>query len=233
MKKIGLVVAMEEEMQEIYATLGKLLKIEQKGLLKVSIFENNGTELFLIGSGIGEISAAIAATVLINEYKVGAIVNFGVVGSISGKYKSKDIVVVNEIVHYDFTFSVSDQEQYGKYAFNRNCFVNRIDDNTQSMAENVLQDIPKARLATADKFVDSAKFKNELLHRFEADICDMESMGLYLACRNWNVPLFMIKAVSDNADESAQAAFDEIINNGVNFYIKAVNKLIAELKNID
>lgn len=233
MKKIGLVVAMEEEMREIYATLGKLLKIEQRGLLKISIFDNNGMELYLIGSGIGEISAAIAATVLINEYKVDAIINFGVVGSISGKYKSKDIVVVDEIVHYDFTFSVSDKEQYGKYTFNRNSFVNKIDDNALKVTDNVLSGIPKARLATADKFIDSAKFKNELLQRFGADICDMESMGLFLACRNWSVPLFMIKAVSDDADESAQLSFDEIINSGVKFYIKAVNQLIGELKKID
>lgn len=232
MRKIGLVVAMEEEMSEIYGKLGKFIAIEEKGALKISIFENDGVSLYLIGSGIGEIAAAIATSILINEYSVEAIINFGVVGALNSKYKSKDVVFVNEVVHYDFTFSVSDETQYGKYAFNRNNFVNKIDEQTIGLAQKALGEIPHVRLATADKFVDSAKLKNVLVEKFQADICDMESMGLYIACRNWAIPLFMIKAVSDDADETAQISFEEIIKGGVNFYIVAVKKLIEILKSI-
>lgn len=232
MRKIGLVVAMEEEMSEIYSKLGKFVAMEDKGALKVSIFENDGVTLYLIGSGIGEIAAAVATTILISEYCVEAIINFGVVGSLNKKYRAKDVVFVNEVVHYDFTFSASDEAQYGKYAFNRNSFVNIIDEEVVGLAQTALGDIPKVRLATADKFVDSAKLKKVLVEKFHADICDMESMGLYIACRNWGIPLFMIKAVSDDADESAQISFEEIITGGVNFYIAAVRNLIEILKTV-
>lgn len=225
MKKIGLVVAMEGEMREIYDTLGEIERVEICGELKVTIYNAHEARLYMVSSGIGEISATMATTLLIVKYGVEAIINFGLVGSLSSRYRRGDNIMVKEVVHYDFALS-SDKDACGKYPFNRESFVNRIA-HIEKIAKEL--DLPTCRIASGDKFIEDSEFKQWLVNQFSAEICDMESMGIYIAARNWNVPLYMIKSVSDNADETAQIDFMGTLEQGVTAYIAVVHRLIKLL----
>ena len=89
--------------------------------------------------------------------------------------------------------------------------------------------LPKVRIASGDKFVNDSAFKNMLVERFSCDICDMESAGLFFVCERYNLPLIMVKCVSDNADESADESFNEAINAGVGQYVACVKELLKQL----
>lgn len=230
MKNIGLVVALEEEFRHIINEFGGKKGERKIGNIKVMELEYNGIRLYLAETGVGEISASIATMCLILECKVDAIINFGVVGSLKSEYKAGDTVLVNEIVHYDFTASLSDPDKWGKYLFKRESFVHEIDADTIALIKNTLgESVRLVRIATGDKFINDSEMKNWLVSHFDCCICDMESMGIYLACRNANIPLIMVKSVSDNADESADMDFYEVVKLGVSYYIDAVKKIIAAL----
>lgn len=233
MKKIGLVVALEEEFRHIIKEFGGKKAERKIGNIKIMELEFNNTQLFLAETGVGEISASMATMCLILECKVDAVINFGVVGSLKPDYKAGDTVIVNEIVHYDFTASLSDPESWGKYLFQRDSFVHKINVDTIELIKSALgENVRLVRIATGDKFINDSEMKDWLVSHFDCCICDMESMGIYLACRNADIPLIMVKSVSDNADESADMDFNEVVKLGVSYYIDAVKKIVSALSEL-
>lgn len=226
---IGLVVAMAEEQKHLYGSLGEIVQIYEFKNIKVTEFAYKNSKIFMADSGIGEISAALATQLLILKFGVQVIINFGVVGSLTRELGCKDIAYVNEIVHYDFSLQLSDKNSFGKYPFQRDSFIFKANDEMLSLAKAVVGDYKLARIVSGDKFIDDSNVKNWLINQFGGEICDMESAGICLTCRNHNIPFLMIKAVSDNADEEAAESFSAIVEHGVTFYIDAIKKLLASI----
>lgn len=60
---------------------------------------------------------------------------------------------------------------------------------------------PQLVLATGDLFVSDTVTRDELAQR--ADLVDMEGYAVVLACQSFDVPVRLVKHVSDDADEGA------------------------------
>ena len=54
------------------------------------------------------------------------------------------------------------------------------------------------------------KEKREIHETFNADICDMESVGIVLTCELNNIPCLMLKGVSDGLTGGAGEFFEEL-----------------------
>ena len=180
-------------------------------------------------SGVGEIAAALSAQMLIVKFNVDFILNFGVVGGLSNKIGCGEVVYVGDIVHYDFTTSYKDKNKAGKYLFQPDSFVFNANKQMLELAKIIIGDKKVVRIVSGDKFVDDNEFRDWLINHFGGEICDMESAGIYFACKNHNVPFLMIKAVSDSADDNANEDFQATIDAGVTFYVDAVKTLIDYL----
>ena len=226
---IGLVVAMPEEATHIYDKLGLFIEEKTKGKFTVRTYSHDDKIIHIIGSGIGEISGALATQFLIMNYAVDYIIIFGVVGSLNPNYKCLDIVAVNEIVHYDFSLDTTKSDSYGKYPFQRNKAEFQTDRGLLDIAKKVNPNLPTVKIASGDKFVADKNLRQWIIDSFHADICDMESMGIYYACNLHNIPCLFIKTVSDNADSEANISFEKVISNGVSAYVDLVMKIIDKL----
>lgn len=225
--KIGLVAALIDEAKNLYSKLGELIEVKTCGGYTVRHYTSGSHNLYLVISGVGEINAALATQYLILSYDVDCIVNFGVVGSLSSSLKAGDVVLADEVVHYDFTVSANQTEKYGYY-IGAEDFYFKVDGSFMSKLP-LLASISKVRIASADKFVNDSRLKEWIVNSFDCKICDMESAGIFFAAKTANVPLLLIKSVSDNADESADCDFQSIVENGVDFYIDLINQLIASI----
>lgn len=229
-KRIGMVVALIEEQQHLIKSFGVFVKNYQFGEIKVSEFDYNDCKIFMADSGVGEIHAALSTQMLILKFDVDVILNFGVVGSLSDNLNCGGVAYVGEIVHHDFTTSYKDRDnKAGKYLFQLDSFIFEADKQMLELAKKVIGDKKVVRIVSGDKFVDDNTFRDWLINIFAGEICDMESAGIYFACRNHNVPFLMIKAVSDSADDNANEDFAATIDAGVTFYVDAVKKLIDYL----
>ena len=69
-KKIGLVVAMDKEITPFLQSLVQTKNELSVGNYKITNFEINGKEIYLIKSGIGEIFASSATQLLITKFGV-------------------------------------------------------------------------------------------------------------------------------------------------------------------
>lgn len=225
-KRIGMVVALFEEQEHLIGAFGKRVKMHKFGEIKISEYDYNNCKIYMADSGVGEISAALSTQLLILKFNVEVILNFGVVGGLTKDLGCGGVAYVGEIVHYDFTSSYKNKDMAGKYLFQPDSFLFNADKEMLKLAKKVIGDRKIARIVSGDKFVDDNDFRDWLINHFGGEICDMESAGIYFACRNHNVPFLMIKAVSDSADDNASADFNATINAGVTFYADAVKKFI-------
>lgn len=225
-KRIGMVVALFEEQEHLIGTFGKRVKMYKFGEIKISEYHYKDCKIYMADSGVGEIAAALSTQLLFLKFNVEVILNFGVVGGLTKDLNCGGVAYVGEIVHHDFTTSYKNKEMAGKYLFQLDSFVFEADKDMLKLAKKVIGDRKVVRIVSGDKFVDDNDFRDWLINHFGGEICDMESAGIYFACRNHGIPFLMIKTVSDSADDNASADFNATIDAGVTFYAEAVKTLI-------
>ena len=74
MKKIGIIAAMKEEMQEIKNIM---INIEEINLYELVFFEGQitGNDVILVEAGVGKVNAARVTQILIDKFDVKTIIN--------------------------------------------------------------------------------------------------------------------------------------------------------------
>lgn len=198
MKKIGIIVAMDVELREYFSTLATVDKMENT---PYDVWHTNvyGKQIYVVKSGVGEISAAGATQYLITGFGVECIVNFGICGKISDNLKLLDTVVVESVVHYQFDTSAIDPYPAGRYEQFDSEFI-RADKGLIEVIKSLDGEIKTAKCASADLFVARKEDKQKLITLYNADICEMETAGILITCLKNGVPCLMVKSVSDDSD---------------------------------
>jgi nucleoside phosphorylase len=80
-------------------------------------------------------------------------------------------------------------------------------------ARNDTHSVHQGRLVSGDSFIASTAKRKWLRETFHADAVDMVSVGIARVCEANGVPYVIIRVLSDNADESASAAFASFVQN--------------------
>ncbi|MFR3782729.1 MAG: 5'-methylthioadenosine/S-adenosylhomocysteine nucleosidase [Clostridia bacterium] len=102
MKKIGIVIAMEEEFQAIENKIKEIKVHEEKGL---KFFEGKigEKECVIVKSGVGKVNAARTTQAMIDNFDIEYIINMGASGSIANDLLNiGDVVIANNVVQHDF-----------------------------------------------------------------------------------------------------------------------------------
>lgn len=222
MKKIGMIVAMDKELKGYFERLGSVTVIESDvySVWKAQVY---GKELYIVKSGIGEISASSATQYLITKYNVEIIINFGISGKLSENLKLLDTVVVKSVVYYQFDCSAIDDVLPGVYMGN-SCYIsadNELIDRLIAIDGSVKSVI----CASGDKFIGRSEDKQFLLDTYKADICEMESAGILITCLKNNIKCLLIKSVSDDCDGMDYATYSLIASQK---YVELVDKFVKE-----
>ena len=197
MKTIGLVVAMTKEiMPFLERQSGKVEKLSDFPFETYSC-EINGKRTVCVKSGVGEVFAAAATQYLITKYSPEIIVNFGVCGSLTDNFDTKEIAIVGGVAYYPFDTSAIDGTKVGQYTGEGDVIM-YTDKNLAEKTRKILGGkTPITICASGDKFVADEGEKKRLREDFNAEICEMESAGVLITARNSNVPCLIIKGVSD------------------------------------
>ncbi len=223
--KIGIVTAQESEARPFLEN--RNYTKTQCGSFAVYKTAVGGREVFLCYPAyVGEICAAAAVQLLITGFGAEVILNFGVVGALTHKTSLFSALLVGSVVHYDMDTSAADDCQPGRYL----CFDDTAIECDKTLLDKArkLSDLPVARCASADKFVEGREAKTRLHELYGADICDMESAGILITCKMNGVPCLMVKSVSDSLTDGA-AEYETNLNAAVDAFFLFAEKLIALL----
>ncbi len=197
MTNIGIVCAMSEEVNKIVNAFN-LKKINTH--LGYSLYQNQ--QITLIESSIGKVASTLATTTLIANYEIDRLINIGLAGALKNTPVGSAYFVSTVTQHDAFIpFKEYQQDMY-----------QRIDCTAPASATNI------ATLTTGDQFIDGTKQINS-----DADMVDMEGFAVAYVANKHNIPITLIKGISDDANSSSEAELFTNLN-------AAMDQTIALLK---
>ena len=179
--KIGIIVAMDKELQQLQHLFTDGHVIVQK-------------------CGIGKVNAALGAADMISQYKPDVIISSGCAGGHGDDIKVQDVVVSSEIAYHD----VYCGEAIGHSVYGQ---VQGLPPRFQAdptLLQKALSLQPSdvslhaGLIVTGDWFVDTKDKMREIVGHFpEAKAVDMESAAIAQTCYLRHVPFISFRVISD------------------------------------
>lgn len=207
---IGIIGAMEEEIFE----LKKILNIlDEKEILGVKFYIGilNNKEVILVKSKIGKVASSFVTTLLANNFKLDYIINIGTCGAVCSQLKYLDIVVGDKLIYHDanvtaFGYKYGQMAQCTPYFESNQELINKA---------KKFNNIYIGDIVSGDEFVDdSHKMKkkiNKYFQEYNVLACDMESTSIAHVASLSNVPVVVIRTISDVLDfEGTKRDFSEL-----------------------
>ncbi len=207
MSKIGIIGAMELEVEQLKAELTESRIITKAGM---EFHEGilNGASVVVVRCGIGKVNAALCVQILADIFQVTHVINTGVAGSLNAKLDIGDILISKDALHHDmdvtiFGYQLGEVPQMGFREFQADT---RLTALAKEACEKVNPDINvvSGRVVSGDQFISSKEVKERLISLFQGDCAEMEGASIaHGACLN-GIPFVIIRAISDKADDSAE-----------------------------
>lgn len=182
MKKIGIIVAMDKELQQ----LKQLFSAENVRVEKC---------------GIGKVNAALGAQRMINEFHPDIIISSGCAGGNGDDINIQDVIVSREVTYHDVYCgrAIDDTTVYGqvqglpaRYAADSHLLEKAKALNIEGIK------IHDGLIVTGDWFVDSKEKMRSIIEKFpEAKAVDMESCAIAQTCYINKVPFISFRVISD------------------------------------
>ena len=174
--KIGIIVAMDKELQQLRPLFPEDQVILQK-------------------SGIGKVNAAIQTVEMIRQYKPDCIISTGCAGGNGDDINVQDVVVSTQLAYHD----VYCGEAIGHSVFGQvQGLPARYDADPYLLEKAQLTGAKPGLIVTGDWFVDSKDKMREIIGHFpEAKAVDMESCAIAQTCYINKVPFISFRVISD------------------------------------
>ncbi len=228
---IGIIGAMDEEVAQIKEAMDEVNIYRQASMEFVSghIF---GRKVVVVKSGIGKVNAAICTQILADVFKVEAIINTGIAGSLDARIDIGDIVLSDDAVQHDmdavsFGYEPGQIPRMDTFSFKAD---DKLIKTAKKCCKEVCADIKVfcGRVVSGDQFVSDGN-KKEKIHGMFGGLCtEMEGAAIAQAAYLNNIPFLIIRAISDKADDSAHLDYPTFEKQAIKNSVKLLNAIIKE-----
>ena len=193
--RIGIIVAMDKELQQLLQLMDKPLECLQKGQ-SFWIGQIGDSSLILTKSGIGKVNAAYGAINLIDNFRPDVVISTGCAGGASTDLEIQDVVVSTQICYHDAWCGQPNEKGQiqglpAKYD---------ADKKLVEKAKNLKSDahVVSGLIVSGDWFVDNVEKMESIIADFpEAMAVDMESAALAQTCHLYKMPFLSFRVISD------------------------------------
>ena len=207
MSKIGIIGAMELEVEQLKAQMSEASIITKAGM---DFFQGtlNGASVVIVRCGIGKVNAALCVQILADIFEVTHVINTGVAGSLNAQLDIGDILISKDALHHDMDVTVFGYQpgEVPQMSF-------REFPADEHLAKLALETCAKVnpgihahvgRVVSGGQFISDKEVKERLITQFQGDCAEMEGASIaHGACLN-KIPFVIIRAISDKADDSAE-----------------------------
>lgn len=205
--KLGIIGAMEIEV----AALKENMENKSEKTVAGSVYVEGtleGLSVVIVQCGVGKVNAALCVQVLCDCFQVTHIVNTGVAGSLNAELDIGDFVISKEAVYHDFDCSTINP----KYALGQVPGMEIVAFPSDDLLIRLASAAAKAHcsgrahvgiIATGDQFVASKEQKERIIKNTNALCTEMEGAAISQAAYRNGIPVVVIRAISDKADNTA------------------------------
>ena len=195
---IGIMGAMPDEVDQLCAKLENVT-VEPYGGVEYHKGTLAGKQVIVCCAGMGKANAAATTQVLCGKFGAQAIIFSGIAGNMSEEIGIGDVVVGKEVCYHDAEVSMICQSApFLKSYTGDPALVQAALDACAALGVKAIA----GRIATGDTFVGDGATKAVIAEKVDPDCVEMEGAAVsQIAARN-GVPCVVLRAMSDNADES-------------------------------
>jgi adenosylhomocysteine nucleosidase len=210
----------------------------------------NGRKVVVGRSGIGKVNAAIVTTLMIGEFNPSAILFSGTAGAIDPDLHPGDVVIGSTMAQHDVGLQTSDGVRRRGM---RNALTGELDPllvpapeallavarrSTQGLSlppvrtpggEERMPRIVEGVIATGDVFVSDETLRQALRNALGAAAVEMEGAAVVQTCRQFGVSCLVVRSITDRADGTAQASYQQFITMASENAAALVAAIIARL----
>ena len=224
MKRIGIIVAMQEELEEIKEYVED---INEKEIRHITFIEGKVEEknVVLVQCGIGKVNAAMVTQALIDSYSIEYIVNIGVAGALNPMLNIGDVVIADKLIQHYFDITAFGHSK--GYITGVGDFI-QTDENLRNKLEKLNHNnkdndykIKLGIIASGDIFCTDIEMKNKIYSKFDADCVEMEGAAIAQVCYLNEIPFVVMRSISDSPNGKNAITFDK--------FLKIASKRIANL----
>lgn len=205
MKKLGIIGAMEEEVETL---VGSLENMHQATKSSSTFFSGklDGLDVVVVQCGIGKVNAAVCTQILCDCYGVTHLVNTGIAGSLDANLDIGDLVISRDAMYHDVD-CVHFGYAAGQMPGMPECFA--ADETLMGYAFAAAEGENPGhtrigRIASGDQFVCSKAVKTRIVDVTHGLCTEMEGAAIAQTAYRNELPFVIIRAISDKADDSAE-----------------------------
>ena len=235
----GILAPMPEEIEIILQNM-QVNDVYESGKRKFYIGTISGQNCVVSLSRIGKVASSVTAAVMLERFKVTRMIVTGVAGGMSENVKIGDIVVATNCIQHDLDcrplFPQFEAPLLEKAVFE--CDTNMVAEAVaacQTFMKTEFHDYVKKEhlkelgisnpqihtgtLVSGDQFIGTAaqleKIRTEIP---EAVFVEMEGAAVAQVCYEYQVPLIVVRSISDNANAVAHVNFNDYIQEVAKYY---------------
>ena len=220
MKKIGIIGAMEVEVNFLRKLMGAEVKKTEAGGVIFEEGKIHGIDVVLVRSGVGKVNAALCAQRLALQFGCTNVINTGIAGAMESGLGVMDFVVSTDAVYHDmdatgFGYKKGQIPQMNVFSFEAD--KNMIEAAKKafvatefSKGENgkPAHKMLEGRIATGDQFISEKEVKARIAEEFSPACVEMEGAAIAHACYLNKVPFVILRCMSDMADDLSSNGYD-------------------------
>jgi len=207
MNKIGIIGAMELEVEQLKAEMEVSGIVEKAGM---QFYEGrlNNADVVVVRCGIGKVNAALCVQILADVFHVTHVINTGVAGSLNAKLDIGDILISKDALHHDmdvtiFGYLPGEVPQMGFREFQADARLVALAEETCRKVNPDIH-VMQGRVVSGDQFISSKEVKARLISEYQGDCAEMEGASIAHGAYLNQIPFVIIRAISDKADDSAE-----------------------------
>lgn len=233
MKKLGIIGAMTVEVETLKEQLQDLKVTCRAGM---EFYEGilEGCPVVVVMCGVGKVNAAMCVQALCDHFAVTHLVNTGVAGSLCAELDIGDLVISQDAMYHDFTCE----------ALNPAYVVGQVpglpvrsfpaDSHLVELALAAAQQVHPGharlgRVASGDQFVAGKAQKEKIIADTGALCTEMEGAAIAHAAYRNGIPVLVLRAISDKADNSAEMDYPTFERMAAENSARLVEALVAKI----
>lgn len=234
---IGIISAMDNEIS-LLLDQAKIDKKETIGGIDYYVGKLRNKDVVITRSGIGKIRASSGVTTMLNDYSIKEVYFTGIAGGLLDEEEVLDVVIADKLVEHDygrltnegFVWTGGDPGKGSDKGEYYEC-----DPQLVNLAYTCALDVVgkdhvfKGTIATGDQFIESEEYCNTLRTQYNAYACEMEGASIAVVCKNYDIPLVVIRALSDKADGKAHESYEDFGDQAADHSSKIVLKMLESI----
>ena len=220
----GIMGAMPDEVDQLCAKLDGVTKETYAGV-EYHCGTLHGRQVVVCCAGMGKANAAATTQVLITRYGAERIIFSGIAGNMTSKIGIGDVCVGRTVVYHDAQDDMICQsapflkEYSGDPA---------LVDAALAACEACGVKAIAGKIATGDLFVGDAETKRAIEEKCHPDCVEMEGAAVSQIGGRWGVPCVILRAMSDNADESGYEVL-VVKKFSIAEYVRTATAIVAKM----